>query len=428
MQTGLLSSLRRNLTVNIIDAGFFGLGMGLSSFIAVIPLFAATLTDSTLLIGLIAAAHTIGWQIPQLFTADMVARRRRYLPLVVMLTIHERWPYLFMGLAALALGAGLLNETGALIVLFIMVWIHGLGGGLTATAWQSMIGKIMPSRIRGTFYGVQSAGANLLASAGALLAGVLLATLPYPYNYAACFFLTAIAMLFSLGFLAATREEEHEPEVKAKRGQRALWGQLRHILAENRNFRWFMVARVLSQLAQVSLTFYAVYAVREHDMSLATAAGVMAGVMTISQTIASPFAGWLGDKYGHRLVFAALNLIMALSALLAIAAPDVTWFALVFILGGVVNAQWTTILAIAPEFSPTMSERPFYIGLMNTAVAPVTLLAPMLGGALADVAGFEATFGLSILTGIAAAVVLVAVVHNPRRAKREDRLAIQAGD
>lgn len=422
------TAVRRNVVVNVTDAGFFGFGLGLSSFIAVIPLFASTLTDSTLLVGLIANAHMIGWQLPQLFTADMVARRRRYLPLVLFMTIHERWPYLMMALGVLAMGAGLMDKNAAFVALFVAVWIHSIGGGLTATPWQSMIGKIMPARVRGTFYGVQSSVANLMASGGAALAGILLAGLPYPYNYAACFFLTAVAMLISFGFLSATREAEHEPEYKPRRDWRAFWGRLRDILYDDANFRWFLVARVLAGFAGMAAAFYAIYAVREHGMSTATTAGLMVGVMTITQTIANPLAGRIGDKYGHRLVFAGINVAMALSAVIALAAPDVHWFVLVFVLAGIANAQWTTILAIAPEFSPTLSERPFYIGLLNTGVAPVTLLAPMIGGALADVAGFEATFGVSIVTGLVAAFVLLAMVADPRSRQQEKRQVAMAGD
>lgn len=85
-----IADVRHNALVNIAEGGFFGLGQGMSSFVAVLPLFAATLTDSTLLIGLFASAHTIGWLFLQLFTAGMVSRRKRYLPLVVAMTVHER--------------------------------------------------------------------------------------------------------------------------------------------------------------------------------------------------------------------------------------------------------------------------------------------------------------------------------------------------
>jgi hypothetical protein len=60
-----------NFLVNLIDGGFFGLGIGFASFVTVLPLFVSSLTDSAILIGLIPAVHVVCWQFPQLFTAHM---------------------------------------------------------------------------------------------------------------------------------------------------------------------------------------------------------------------------------------------------------------------------------------------------------------------------------------------------------------------
>ena len=84
---------RHNFIVNVIDGAFFGLAMGMASTVTVIPLFVATLTDSTTLIGFIASLHIIGWQLPQILTASRVARLKRYLPMVVWMSFNERWPF-----------------------------------------------------------------------------------------------------------------------------------------------------------------------------------------------------------------------------------------------------------------------------------------------------------------------------------------------
>ena len=93
--------LRFNFIVGLFDGGFFGLGMGFASFSAIIPLFVNHLTSSALLIGLVPAIHNLGWQLPQLFTADWISRARSYKPLTLLMTINERVP--FLGLAVVAL-------------------------------------------------------------------------------------------------------------------------------------------------------------------------------------------------------------------------------------------------------------------------------------------------------------------------------------
>jgi MFS family permease len=95
-------------------------------------------------------------------------------------------------------------------------------------------------------------------------------------------------------------------------------------------------------------------------------------------------------------------------------APSYEWFYLVVILAGIANvAVWTVGLAMTLEFG-TAAERPVYIGLTNSLVAPVTLLLPIAGGSLANVAGYEAAFIASAIGGVLTALVLVVAVRNPR--------------
>jgi hypothetical protein len=100
MKPEIDKTYRFNFIVNVLDGGFFGSAIGFASFITVIPLFVDTMTDSALLIGLIPAIHSVGWQLPQLFTANRVARLRRYKPMVLFMTIHERLPFFGLGLVA----------------------------------------------------------------------------------------------------------------------------------------------------------------------------------------------------------------------------------------------------------------------------------------------------------------------------------------
>jgi len=420
-------NLRHNFLVNIMDGAFFGLGLGLASYVTIIPLFLATLTDSTLLIGLVATVHTIGWQLPQVLTAARVSRLPLYRPMVLYMTFHERWP--FLGLALVALLVGSLSPDLALVLIILMVVWQSFGGGFTATAWQSMISKIVPIRTRGTFFGLQSAAANLMMSIGAIVAGLLLGLLPSPYNFAACFFFAAVSMGVSFAFLTATREKVREATAieSGVRVRSDFWQTSWRLLRSDANFRYFILARMLSQIAQMALAFFTIYATRQFEMT-PEVAGVLTGIFGLTQTITAPIAGSLGDRFGHRVVLMFGNMIMALSAALAVWAPELNWFYLVFALAGVVNGvQWTSIIAITVEFGDD-TDRPFYIGLSNTLTAPVTLLGPVLGGWLADTVGFGATFSVSVVGGVLATVVLLIFMHDPIPRRKTRRARYATGD
>jgi MFS family permease len=412
MDTEINRDLRYNFAINVMDGAFFGLALGFASFVTVLPLFVSTMTDSAILIGLIPAINSVGWQLPQLFTARQVTRLSRYKPTVILMTIHERLP--FLGLAAVAWFTPVLRHDVALWLTFGLLTWQGLGGGFAATAWQSMIGKIIPAKRRGIFFGSQAAAANLFASGSAVLAGILLERLDSPLDWTICFLLASASMAVSWVFLAKTREPDRPP-VDTNESRSDFWSSVGAILQRDVNFRWFLVARVFSPMATVAFAFYTIYAVRHHGMSEGTA-GLVTGVYAVTQTAANPIMGWVGDRWGHRTVIEVGALAAAASASLAWLAPDMTWFYLVFILAGIANIGfWAIGLALTLEFG-TEAERPAYIGLANTLVAPSTILAPLVGGWLADSAGYPAAFLASAVSGLLTALILHVIVQDPRHA------------
>lgn len=401
-----------NFTVGMLDGGFFGLAIGFASFIAIIPLFVSHLTDSALLIGLVPAIHSVGWQFPQLLTAGWVARLRRYKPVVMWLTIHERLP--FLGLAAVAWFLPQLGPRAALALTFLLLVWQGFGGGFTANPWTNMISKIVPDRLHGTFFGSQAAAFSAMAGVSAVVAGVMLQELDAPLDFTACFLAAAAAMAISYLVIAFTREPQGPPKETAEHPS-AFWGNSFEILKRDRNFSTFLGVRILSQFAGMAFAFYIVYAVRAFAMNEALV-GAFTGFLLVSQVVLSPLMGRLSDRWSHRGVMILGALAATSSALLAWAADAPGWFYPIFLMEAVAMiAIWTIPIALTVSFAKREEERPLYIGLSNTLSAPATILAPVFGGWLADAAGFRATFLLSAACGLLMAGVLYFLVKDPRR-------------
>lgn len=404
-------NFKHNFVVNVFDGGFFGLGMGFGSLVTVVPLFISLMTDSAILIGLIPAIHVVGWQLPQLFTARLVARQTRYKPMVMLRTIQERVP--FFGLAVIAWFLPKIGPQIALGLSFGMLVWQGLGGGFTATAWQSLVGKIIPGDRWGIFFGIQSAAASLFASVSAVLAGIILERVDTPLNYSICFLLTSAAMAISWIFLNQTREDNRDI-IRPQDTTRDYWRGLSQILKSDINFRWFLSVRVLAQLGTVGFSFYTVYAVRQYGIGEGTA-GVLTAILTIIQTAFNPIMGWLGDRWSHRGVMGVGILAAIASTTLAWLSPGVGWFYLVFALAGVANvAVWTIAMAMTLEYG-SETERPAYIGLANTLIAPTAFLIPLVGGWLADTAGYQKTFLASALGGLCTFIVLLLFLKDQKK-------------
>lgn len=413
MQLTERKTLTHNLIFNLLDGGFFGFGLGFASFTTIIPLFVSTMTSSALLIGLIPAIHNVGWQFPQLLTAKQVSKMEHFKPFVLLMTLNERLP--FLGFAIVSLLLARIGTKAGLIIMFVLLVWQGIGAGVTANAWQNFISKIIPPEILATFFGAQSAAANLLSSAGAVLAGIILERIAAPYNFTLCFLLTVVC--FALSWLSLYQAKEGRRIIQPE-NQDALpfWKNVRRILKEDKIFLGFLISRLLGQFGMMAFAFYTVFAVTKLGMDAITV-GIMTSILLITQTVANPLLGWLADRWSRKWILAIGTLCAALSALLAFFIKDSFWFSLVFILAGFANtAYWTIGMAIALEFGSD-SEKPTYVGMSNTLIAPATILAPIIGGLLADIFSYESTFVISAICGLLTFVIVAAIVKDPGKKK-----------
>jgi MFS family permease len=362
----------------------------------------------------VPAIHSAGWLFPQLFTANYTARLRRFKRTVLLSTIHERIPFLGFALVALLLPR-IGVQAGLIITFFFLTW-QGLGGGFTANPWTSMISKIIPPDARGTFFGTQAAIANLLISVSAIGAGYLLNLYQSPFDFTICFLIACLFFTYSWFALSLTREPaDHEKVIEES--PLPFWHGAGRILKRDRNFNWFLSARFLSQFATMGFAFYIVYALRRFHMDAVTA-GYLTATLTIAQTIANAGMGWLGDRVGHRLMVIIGAGTATLSSLLAWLAPSLAWFFPIFVLTGFSNVSiWTNGMTMTVDFSGE-EERPFYIGLAQTLTAPATIIAPLIGGRIADTQGFVSTFAWSAILSVVVLIILIFFVKEPRHVPR----------
>jgi MFS family permease len=115
-------------------------------------------------------------------------------------------------------------------------------------------------------------------------------------------------------------------------------------------------------------------------------------------------------------VLIAGTLIGVAANVLALVAPSVGVFSAVFALSGIQMAAVSVSgLNVMLEFAPGAEERPTYIGLGTTLMAPVFFAAPLVAGVMADGLGFPWVFVAATAGGLLSLGLLVARVHDPRQ-------------
>jgi len=386
---------RRNFLVNVLDGCAFVFGLSMVSRFTIIPLMVERLSDARWLQGLIPALYYAGWLLPGLFMAPIVTAMPRRKPWIMVATLGERLPFLLIGILFLTLPN--LPPTTLLTAFFLLYAIYTISSGLTSIAWQDFIARLIPKRLWGTFFGLQNGLGGILGVGSAAVAGIILATMPFPQSVGVLSLLCFAAMVVSYIFLGLSVEPPQET-IPRQRFATFLRG-IGPLLRRDKTFRIYLICRAAIALGLTGHAFLTAAAL-ERFHPPPSDVGIFTGALLGAQALANIGLGALADRWGHKQVL-EISTAMGLAALLmAVLAPQLIWFVPIFILVGASQAGYqlsgyTLIFAFS---SPT--ERPTYIGVANTALAPVAALGPLLAGWLAAILGYGPVFLMLVAIGL----------------------------
>jgi MFS family permease len=176
----------------------------------------------------------------------------------------------------------------------------------------------------------------------------------------------------------------------------------------------YLVSQIIFGLNGMAVGFLVVYAVQNWNLPDSEASGYTIALQ-VGLAFANLFFGFLSDRKGHKLNMEICIALSVLSLVLAIAAPSPLWFFLVFFIRGAINAG-TFISGISIVYEFTEAEnRPTYIGLANTIPGIAGAVAPMIGGWLVGVIGYQEMFIVAAVIGAAGWGILRFGVREPRQ-------------
>jgi MFS family permease len=400
---------RRNYRYGVMNGVVFGLAEAIIAPGLVLALFVNRLGGPNVLVGLIPAILAGGWFLPQLLVAGRVQGMRRVMPLY-----RRAGAVRFVALVVLAIATFALADYPALLLaaFFTCFSVYAFSGGITGLPWIEIVGKVISPRRRGSFFSMRSFWGGVLAllASGAISAVLSekFSGLTFPYNFALLFLIASVIVGVAIWAWASILEPE-SAVVAEPMGLRAILRRGTEAFRSDRDYRSFMVARILLALASVADPFYAVYA--NTVLGAPTAiVGLYLGASSGASLISNFFWGPLSDRAGNRSLMTITVLSVGLVPLSALLIPLLqglvpqeqvhTAFAVVFVLAGLAVGSGRIVnnnmmLTIAPP-----AERAIYVGFINTVLGLVTLVPP-LGGLLVDAVGFVWLFAVSLVLALA---------------------------
>jgi MFS family permease len=318
------------------------------------------------------------------------------------------------------------------VAFFAALTLFSLGAGLVSVPFMDVVGKVIPPRRRGAFFGQRMFWGGLVALGGSAIIGFLLSEpggLRFPLNVAVMFVLASIFYGLTAWSWILIKEPPSPLPATAQQGVVdqvvAQFHRGFQALEENVVYRRYVWVRLALIAAGWAGPFLVVYAQRELGIA-AGLLGLYLGVRTAGGILSNLLWGRISDGVGNRKLIIATTAVGAATPILALvfgwlhsSAPASTaWlsyaFALVFLAAGMFgpgSAMGLTnyLLDVAPD-----EQRPLYLAFTNTLFGLARFMG-MLGGLIVDWVGFD------VLFGAAAIFYLIAFVGSITLAEPRDR-------
>jgi MFS family permease len=401
---------RWNYVLFILESCSFCVSLAIFSPDTILPLLVSTLSAHPFFIGLIPAINYLGFYLPQIAGAFLLQGRQTRKEVVFRITIIQRIATLLVTLVVQSIPGFPAEIT--LLLFFISYTLFSLTNGMIGPPYSDLTNKTIIYN-RGVYFGVLSGVTGLVGFATSLLARHLLDVLPYPQNFHVMFWLACGISLLSPIFVAAFRETPF-PEARPVEPLAAYLKAIPTILKSHSAYRNYLIGRILVSVAFMANSFYALHAIQKFDLPV-SAIGLLTMVILISKSAMGFAWGWLGDHFGYKLVMLGMVSTLLLATFCALAIPTAgIIFIIAFLIGSVQSATWISDPNMIFELAPP-AETGRYIGITNTLIGPVMVLAPLIGGVIVDIFSYQILFSICLcFAGAGFLYVLIKVVE-PRK-------------
>ena len=402
-------NLKRNYIGNYLH-GMLGMtGFRLVNAPTFLPAYLHMLSGSNTTTG----ATTInGGVFAPIFASSQVEHRKKVMPAAMWMGGLGRVAILCMAIA----GWFLKGQTLIWTLLFF-IFMFGLFMGAQRVVFSLLMAKVIPLSRRGRLQAWRNFTGGLIAAVLAYFAGrYFIGANLFGNGYSTTFVFAFI--LTSLG-LSALQILLREPEPPTTRAQGRFRDRLREfpqLIAQDRSYAFFLVVQMLATSARIATPFYILYV--GHQIHLTGGLlGIVSAVFLGADTLSNLIWGNLGDRAGFRLVLLlSIGLWLAATILLievhTLPAIFVAFFGLGAAQAGYMMGAQTMIL----EFGHR-DDLPMRIAVSATAESLTATAGPLIGGWMSDLFGYGAVFGASAGMLIAALVILVLAVREPRTAR-----------
>lgn len=422
------ANLRWNSWALGSDMALFHIAMSLISSTTVLPTLIASLSHSEVIVGLASGLLSGAWLLPQLLVASAVSRLRLKKPLMVRAAWIGRPLILVLALILWFLGAS--HPQATLIALIAGMTGFWVVDAIVTTPWFDLLARAFPYHTRGRVLGAAQVVGGLGGIAGGMIVRLVLGegfVLRSPRNYALLFGLSCLVFLASAVALSLIREPPPDPAQETRKvlPLRSILASLPSILLKDRAFFRLVLVRIVGGFVTIASAFYILHGTTNLGFG-SEDTGLFVSAQVVGSLAAGLLMSTLQDRWGPLTHMRVVIVISALPPILALCAQPLVniwpagvlylYLVLYFVLGIHMGSLSWPYLNWILEHAPD-SQRPLYIGMINTLAATV-MLAPVLGGWLVRGFSYNAAFAVALGAGSVAFILSLSLPDTRQQANK----------
>jgi len=371
---------KRTMKLSIKEGGAWAVMNGIGD--SYISPFALSLGANNFQIGLLSSFPGLISPISQIFGSKLIEKYPRK-KIITTAVIFHALMWLSMLVLSLLFWKNIFKDYLP-IILIIFYSIYAIFGAVGGPAWFSMMGDIVPEKIRGKYFSRRSRIINLVILLSTLTGAFIL-----DFYKTRGFVLIGFSIIFLIACIARLTSsyllsKHYEPKLKLERGY--YFSFLQFIKkAPHNNFGRFAIYIGLMYFATfIAVPFFAVYMLKDLGFSY-----TMYMLVTISATVFSlvfmPFLGKLSDKYGNRELLKIGGILIPILPLMWVFSSSPIYLILVPQLTS--GLAWASFNLATSNFiydSVTPQRRPICLTYYNILIGIGTFLGAIVGGLLAQ--------------------------------------------
>jgi MFS family permease len=271
--------------------------------------------------------------------------------------------------------------TGSAIwFLIILFAATGFFASLRAPAWSSLMGDLVPTQKRGSYFGLRNTATGASGIAATLAAGYILTLFGFPI----LFTIAIVLSLLSIPIFMKMHEPSFKKFYHYKYSFRFDPRELHNTLKANRSLVIFTVYIMFMYFAvEVASPFYSVYMLRDLNISYVWFGGLTV-VGALARILSFKYWGKLNDRFGSRTILIVTGIPACITPLLWTFVFDIPSIAALKLFDGFIWAGFDMVIFNYLLDATPAEKRPQYVANHNFVTGMGTVLGALIGGFLAQ--------------------------------------------